>query len=127
MINKVILLGRVGTAPETVAEGKVCKFRMATDRNYKQHDEWVRETTWHNVVTFRPESMGNVMKGDVVYVEGRVSCRETDDGKRYYDIISDRIRIIPTGNKKRTTTTKDADDAFVIPTADLSELPETDF
>ena len=58
MINKVILLGRVGKDPElhtTQSGKKVVRFTVATWENYKDETEpsgWKQVTEWHNVVVW---------------------------------------------------------------------------
>ncbi len=88
-INRVTLLGRVGTAPEmqyTPNGTAVTKLRLATDRNRANGDT---ETDWHSVVCWDKlaEIVNNyVGKGQRIYVDGRLvqSSWETDDGQRRY-------------------------------------------
>ena len=86
-INKVELLGRVGTDPEmtyTPGGTAVTKLRLATDRRHQD-----RETTadWHNIVVWdkSAEAVNNyVSKGQRIYVAGRLvqNTWETEDGQR---------------------------------------------
>ena len=86
-INKVTLLGRVGTDPEmtyTPSGTAVTKLRLATDR-YRRDAE--PETDWHNVVVWNgsAEAVNQyVQKGQRIYVEGRLvhNTWEGDDGQR---------------------------------------------
>ena len=88
-INKVELLGRVGTEPEmlyTPNGTAVTKLRLATDRRSQDG-----ETTadWHNVVVWSKtaEAVNEfVGKGDRIYVAGRLvnNTWEGDDGQRRY-------------------------------------------
>lgn len=90
MINKVILIGRLGRDPElryTQGGTAVCDFSLATDEVFK--DE--RRTEWHRIVTWSrlAEISGEYLKkGKLVYIEGRLQTREWDDRD---------------GNKRRTT------------------------
>ena len=74
-INKVELLGRVGTDPEmqyTQGGTAVVKLRLATER--RRQDGEV-EADWHNVVVWdrTAEAVNEyVGKGDRVYVAGRL-------------------------------------------------------
>ena len=74
-INKVELLGRVGTDPEmsyTPGGTAVTKLRLATDRYRKEGDD---ETDWHNIVCWgnTAEAVNEyVGKGQRVYVAGRL-------------------------------------------------------
>ena len=88
-INKVELLGRVGTDPEmqyTPNGTAVTKLRLATDRRSQDG-----ETTadWHNIVVWGKsgEAVNNyVQKGQRIYVAGRLvnNTWEGDDGQRRY-------------------------------------------
>ena len=88
-INKVELLGRVGTDPEmqyTPNGTAVTKLRLATDRRSQDG-----ETTadWHNIVVWGKsgEAVNNyVQKGQRIYIAGRLvqSSWEGDDGQRRY-------------------------------------------
>ena len=85
-INKVELLGRVGTDPEmTCTQGgtPVTKLRLATDRYRKDADD---ATDWHNVVVWNgtAEAVNQyVGKGQRIYVAGRLvqNTWQTEDGQ----------------------------------------------
>ena len=74
-INKVELLGRVGTDPEmqyTPGGTAVTKLRLATDRYRKEGED---ATDWHNIVCWSntAEAVNQyVAKGDRIYVAGRL-------------------------------------------------------
>ena len=88
-INKVELLGRVGTDPEmkyTPNGTAVTRLRLATDRRSRDG-----ETTpdWHTVVVWGKsgEAVNQyVHKGQRIYVAGRLvqNSWEADDGQRRY-------------------------------------------
>ncbi len=88
-INKVELLGRVGTEPEmkyTSGGIAVTQLRLATDR--RRQDGEV-EADWHNVICWSKtgEAVNQyVGKGDRIYVAGRLvnNSWEGDDGQRRY-------------------------------------------
>ena len=88
-INKVELLGRVGTEPEmryTPGGTAVANIRLATDRYRKDAED---ETDWHTVVVWNKlaEAVNDyVTKGQRLYVSGRLvhSSWEGDDGQRRY-------------------------------------------
>ncbi len=105
MVNKVILIGRLGRDPEfrsTPSGTNVAKFSLATDRNWRNNDgEWQQETEWHRIVVFgkRAEFVrNNLAKGRLVYVEGRIhydSYTDKDGIKKYTtDIFADTIRAL---------------------------------
>lgn len=79
MINKAILVGRLGTKPErkTLPSGTVmCSFTVATSFKTKNENKKLKEyTTWHNIRVWG--SMADncyqyLDKGKMVYIEGRV-------------------------------------------------------
>jgi single-strand DNA-binding protein len=84
MVNKIILVGRLGIDPEcrTTPQGKeVCRFRMATDSGFGES----RKTEWHTVVCFDKQAQfcrNYMRKGSLVYVEGRMTygSYENKDG-----------------------------------------------
>ncbi len=86
-INRVELLGRVGTDPElrTTQNGTaVVQLRLATDRRNGNEDS---QTDWHTVVCWdkQAEAVAQyVQKGERVYVAGRLNHHswETDSGER---------------------------------------------
>lgn len=93
MVNKVILVGNIGTDPEVKRfdnNGKIAKFSLATNKSYKDRNgERQTKVTWHNVVVFG----GSVDfiekycgKGDKMSVEGSIENRSWDgnDGQKHY-------------------------------------------
>ena len=86
-INKVELLGRVGTEPEmtyTPSGTAITKLRLATDR--RRHDGQV-EADWHDVVCWSKtaEAVNTyISKGQRIYVAGRLvqNTWENGDGER---------------------------------------------
>jgi len=104
MINKVTLIGNLGGDPEvrTLENGTaVGRFSLATNENYKDKDgAWQSQTEWHNIVVWRDlaERAKLLKKGQMVYVEGKISYRKyTDkDGveKNLTDIVAATFRIL---------------------------------
>lgn len=105
MINKVILVGRLGADPEvryTQDGTMVTNFRMATDETRKDKSgERVTRTEWHRIVTFGKlaEICGNYLsKGRLVYVEGRIQTRAWEDNegtKRYTtEIVAQNMQML---------------------------------
>ena len=95
MINKVILIGRLGRDPEMRYTGggtPVCNFSMATDESYTDKSgQRQKKTEWHNIVAWGSlaENCSKLLsKGKLAYVEGKLQTREWDDRD---------------GNKRRTT------------------------
>ena len=95
-LNKVMLIGNIGKAPEirvNQATGKkVVKFSLATSKRYRDANGEQKELTeWHTVVGFGKladifEQLG-VRKGMSLYVEGELATRSWVDNatqqKRY--------------------------------------------
>ncbi len=86
-VNKVILLGNLGTDPEVryMPNGNaVANFSLATSETWKdkQTGEKQERTEWHRVVCFNRlgEIAGEYLKkGAKVYVEGSIRTRKWQD------------------------------------------------
>ena len=128
MINKAILVGRLGKDPEVryMPDGTmVTNFRIATDEQWKdKNGEKVTRTEWHQIVTYRKlaEICGNyLVKGKLVYIEGRIQTRSWDDkdgNKRYTtEIIANDMKMLDSKGQGQGRT---ADDA--VP-ADMASAP----
>ena len=105
MINKAILVGRLGKDPEVryTPDGMmVTTFTLATDEQRKDKSgERVKTTEWHRIVTFGKlaEICGKYLtKGKLVFVEGRIRTQSWDDkegNKRYTtEIIASDMRML---------------------------------
>lgn len=86
MVNKAILIGRLGRDPEvryTPDGTMVTNFTMATDESYKdKNGEKVQKTEWHRIVVFGKlaEICGNyLVKGKLIFLEGRIQTRAWED------------------------------------------------
>ena len=110
-INRVELLGRVGTDPEmryTPAGTAVTQFRLATDRPRRNGEV---ETDWHSVTCWAQlaEIVNEyVSKGDRLYVTGRLAQNswEGEDGQRRHrtEIHAQEVVFLDSRNGERTTT-----------------------
>jgi single-strand DNA-binding protein len=85
-VNKVILLGRLGSDPEVRTlpnGGKTASFSLATSESYNNKDgQKVEQTEWHRVELW--ESLANIAeqylkKGDMLYVEGKIKTEKWTD------------------------------------------------
>lgn len=105
MVNKAMLVGRLGKDPEvryTPDGAMVTNFNLATDfRSKDKGGEWVDKTEWHRIVTFGKlaETCGKYLtKGSLVFVEGRIQTRAWEDKegvKRYTtEIIASDMRML---------------------------------
>ncbi|WP_375656025.1 single-stranded DNA-binding protein [Bartonella sp. MR63HLJHH] len=88
MLNKVMLIGRLGADPEskTMNSGaEVVNFRMATSESYtdKNTHQKVEKIEWHSVVIFNPHlakiALQYLNKGSKVYIEGKLQTRKWQD------------------------------------------------
>ena len=94
MVNKVILVGRLGGDPDIryVPSGSaVATVSLATSEKWKDREtgEKVERTEWHRLVFWNKlaEIVGEYLtKGSLIYVEGSLHTRswETDDGVKKY-------------------------------------------
>jgi len=86
-INKVILVGNVGNAPEvrqTTEGNAIATLSLATSETWKdkQTGEKQEKTEWHRIVFFRQlaEIVGKyVKKGSKLYIEGSLRTRKWQD------------------------------------------------
>lgn len=85
-VNKVILIGNLGSDPELRYTGSgtaVCNFSLATSESYKDRDgNQVENTEWHRIVAWArlAEICGEYLKkGRQVYIEGQLQTRSWED------------------------------------------------
>jgi len=105
MLNKCMVIGRLGADPEmryTQNGDAVTNFSVAASRNYTTSSgERREETEWFRVVTWRrlAETCAQYLsKGRLVYVEGRIQTRsyEGQDGQKRYitELIAEDVRFL---------------------------------
>lgn len=105
MLNKVILIGRLGRDPEVryMPNGEaVCNFSVATSEKYTDKNGQRQEATeWHNVTMYRKlaEVAGQYLKqGSQVYIEGKIKSRKYTDKngaeRTAYDIIANEMKML---------------------------------
>jgi single-strand DNA-binding protein len=106
MVNKVILVGRLGKDPvlkHFSNDNAIAEFSIATDESYKNKEgQKVEATEWHNIKipTKRQAEIAEkyLKKGSLVFIEGRIRTRSYDDkegNKRYItEIIADQFRML---------------------------------
>jgi len=87
-INKVILIGNVGTDPEirNTNDGReIASFSLATSESWKDKNtgEKKDKTEWHRLVVFSQGLVGivknYVKKGSKLYIEGQLQTRKWTD------------------------------------------------
>ncbi len=104
-VNKVILIGNLGAAPEvrfTPGGQAVANFRIATNESWTDKSGQKQERTeWHRIVVWGKlaELCGEYLaKGRQCYVEGRLQTREWTDkeGKKNYttEVIAQNIQFL---------------------------------
>ncbi len=105
MINKAILVGRLGKDPEiryTQSGLPVANFTVATNEKWKDKNtgEMQERTEWHRIVAFGKlgEICGEYLsKGKQVYIEGRLQTRswEQDGVTRYMtEIVANDMKML---------------------------------
>ena len=105
MINKVILIGRLGKDPEvrsTAGGQTVCRFSIATDEKFTDRNgEKQERTEWHNIVAWGKlaEVCGQYLtKGTRAYAEGRLQTRKYDDRdgseRTVTEIVVSQLRLL---------------------------------
>ena len=87
-VNKVILLGRVGSDPEVKympSGNAVLNLSLATNRKFKNQESGAYEdkTEWHRIVIFN-EGLVRIAeqylkKGSKVFLEGQLQTRKWED------------------------------------------------
>jgi single-strand DNA-binding protein len=106
MLNKVMLIGRLGADPEVrymPSGDAITTIRLATSRRWKDRNtnERKEETEWHRVVFFSglAKIAGEYLKkGSQVYVEGRIRTQkwQGQDGQERYttEIVADNMHML---------------------------------
>ncbi len=93
MLNKVMIIGRLGKDPEirhTQTNTAVANFTVATTKRWKDREGQQQEKTeWHRVVAWGRlgEICGQYLqKGSLVYVEGAMQTKQWEDqnGQKRY-------------------------------------------
>jgi single-strand DNA-binding protein len=109
-VNKVILVGNIGSDPEVRAmptKGLVARVSLATNQvwNDKTTNERKERTEWHRVVFFdkRAETVSAyAKKGEKLYIEGSIRTNkwEDDQGVTRYttEIICDNFQMLGRSN-----------------------------
>ena len=113
MVNKVILVGFLGSDPELkhTSQGlAIAMLRVATSRRWSDKDgERQEETDWHDVEVWgkQAEAAGDhLAKGRQVYVEGRLKTDAWTDkqtGQKRYrtKIVAEQVTFL---GAKRTSS-----------------------
>lgn len=123
MLNRAILIGRLGRNPETrVTQGgnSVCTFTLATDTGIGDK----RRTDWHSIAAFGKIAdvcAQHLAKGALVYIDGRISYDEyMKDGQKRTktSIIVNDIRFLSTKSEYGNPQPDDAQSKHTPPKND---------
>lgn len=104
-LNKVFLIGNVGSDPEikpVQGGAKVASFRLATTTRYtdrsgnkQEETEWHTITAWNNKADFVEKF---VHKGGTLYIEGRIKTRSWTDQQntKHYatEVVADNFQLL---------------------------------
>ena len=105
-VNKVILVGNVGLAPElrqTTEGNSIVTLSLATSERWKDKQTGAAQekTEWHRIVFFKQlaDIVGQyVKKGSKLYVEGSIRTRKWQDQKgldRYTtEIVANNMQML---------------------------------
>lgn len=107
-LNKVMLIGNVGSDPEiraTSGGARVAKVSLATNRSWSDRSGQQQEKTeWHRLTFFgRLVDIVEqwVKKGDRLYVEGRIEYSQTEGegGTKYWTdiVVNEMVMLGSTG------------------------------
>lgn len=121
-LNKVMLIGRLGKDPEVISfdnGGKKMSVSLATTERYRDRNgEWVEQTDWHNLVSWGnlaldiAEKRRNYVKGDLIYVEGRLKTRQYVDSQnvtRYVtEVVVDKMMSMGTSRTQNNPAQQNA-------------------
>ena len=120
-VNKVMLVGRVGSDPDIKdvrGDLKICNISLATSSGYGDKES----TDWHRVTFFgkTAETVKEyVVKGQEIYVEGRIQYRKYTDkqGVEKYstDIIANQMQL---GQKAKGSAPANSFTPATAPTGD---------
>ena len=131
MLNKVILIGRLGRDPEVryMPNGEaVCNFSVATSESWKDSNGQKQERSeWHNVTMYRKlaEIAGKYLtKGSQVYLEGKIQSRKYQgkDGieRTAYEIIANEMKMLG-GNSQAAQEQPKQPQGNAKPVEDISD------
>ncbi len=118
MVNRVVLIGRLGRDPEvryTQSKQAVANFSLATNERWVDAGGNRQERTeWHNVVVWGKlaEICGQFLKkGKLVFIEGRLQTREWDDRdgnkRRTTEVVATNMQMLDRGGEAGSGPSQD--------------------
>ena len=135
MVNKALLIGRLGADPEvryTPDGTMVTNFRLATDLQWKdKNGEKLQRTEWHRIVAYGKlaEICSNYLsKGKLIFIEGRIQTRswEDKDGvkRSTTEIVAANMQMLDSKGQMRSQDV--AGDVHTQASPGLEQAPEDD-
>lgn len=107
MLNRAIIMGRLGRDPElrhTQTGTPVASFSLAVDRDFKDKQTGERETDWIDVVAWRSTAefaAKYLSKGRTAVVDGRIQVRTYQDkdgnNRRTTEIVAEHVYFADSG------------------------------
>lgn len=133
MLNKIILMGRLGRDPEvryTQSGTPVASFSLAVDRDFVDQATGRRPTDWIEVVAWNAKAkfaQQYFCKGQLAVVEGRLQIRDWTDKegakRRTAEVVADQIYFA--GAKTAPPSEGNADERS-LPEPPAQEFAEQD-
>ena len=131
MVQKVVLIGRTGKAPEVKMlneNQKVAKFTLATSETFKnKQGEKITHTEWHNIVVWRKladVAEKFVTKGQLLYIEGKIrnkSWQDKDGTTRYsYEIEAESFQMLSSNRDNAQAPASNNDFVPYVPGVDTT-------
>lgn len=137
MLNKIILMGRLGRDPEkryTQNGTPVASFSLAVDRDFKDKATGEKVTDWINVTAWRQTAefvCRYFAKGRVAVVEGRLQMRDYTDRqgnkRRAAEVVADNVYFADSKSSSAPPPSEGNADEAVLPQdpgADFRELED---
>ena len=115
-LNRVILIGNLGTDPElkfTQGGQAVLRLRLATSESYANRaGERQQRTEWHTVIIWgkRAEALNDILgKGRSICAEGRIQYRqwEDKDGNKRFSTEIVATNIVLLGSRRDSGSPSD--------------------
>ena len=134
MLNKIILMGRLGRDPEvryTQGGTPVASFSLAVDRDFADQATGKRPTDWIDVVAWSAKAkfvQQYFRKGQLAVVEGRLQIRDWTDRegnkRRSAEVVADQVYFA--GAKTAPPSEGNADERSLPPqpTNEYNEMDE---
>lgn len=123
MVNKVILVGNLGSDPEfrqLESGSRVVRFSVATNESYKDKTgQWVQNTEWHTVVAWGYTAdyvNNNINKGAQVFVEGKLTHRkwQDKDGQNRYstEVEAQSVKLLDKNTERNSDQSQTGNEGF---------------